>query len=79
VRSLAAGCVAALLAAWTGSAWAQAATGDRPSEQDIFGGSAPKPVTPEPSSPPGDPEKPVAPAGPNQPPSTTPPAAAAAD
>ena len=33
------GVVAALLAAWTGTSWAQAGAGDRPSEQDIFGGT----------------------------------------
>ena len=57
------------------------------SEQDIFGGSAPKPATPEkptPEKPPGgepatpsSPDTPTAPAGANQPPSSTPPAAAA--
>jgi hypothetical protein len=75
--------VAALLAAWTGPAWAQAG-GDRPSEQDIFGGAAPKPAeapaTPadaEKPAPPAAVEAPVAPGGANQPPATTPPAAAA--
>jgi hypothetical protein len=75
--------IAVLLAAWTGSAWAQ----DRPSEQDIFGGTAPAPAapaTPEKPDKPGTPEKsapapetPIAPAGPNQPPSAAPPAAVA--
>jgi hypothetical protein len=76
VTRVRAGGFAVLLAAWTGSAWAQ----DRPSEQDIFGGTAPKPATP------AAPEKPTAaapegtppPAGANQPAATTPPAAAAA-
>jgi hypothetical protein len=71
------GVVAVLLAAWTGTAWAQ----DRPSEQDIFGGTAPGPAAPatpekKPATPPA-PETPVAPAGANQPPSSAPPAAAA--
>ena len=69
--------VAVWLAAWTGAAWAQ----DRPSENDIFGGTAPKPATPEqPATPakaatPPAPETPVSPAGANQAPSTAPPAA----
>ena len=66
-----AGVVAVILAAWTGPTWAQ----DRPSEQDIFGGTAPTPAVPDKPLPP--PETPVAPAGPNQPPSSAPPAAAA--
>jgi len=71
VTTARAGAVAVLLAAWTGTAWGQ----DRPSEQDIFGGTAPTPAVPEKPLPP--PETPVAPAGPNQPPSSAPPAAAA--
>jgi hypothetical protein len=70
---------AALLVAWTGTAWAQAQTGGsaRPSEQDIFGGTAPAPaVTSEPVAPATPDAK--APAGPNQPTTDTPPAAAAA-
>ena len=59
--------VAALLAASAGTAWAQ----DRPSEQDIFGGTAPKPAAP---AQPTAPAQPGAPAQP--PPSTTPPAPA---
>src|SRR6185503_10027140 len=76
VRRLLAGGFAALLAAWTGSAWAQ----DRPSEQDIFGGTAPKPATPgAPDKPtPAAPEATSPPAGANQPAGMTPPAAAAA-
>src|SRR5262252_5436467 len=81
-RAAQTGVVAALLAAWTGAAWAQAQPqpqtgaggGDRPSEQDIFGGTAPTPAVPAP----GAPETPAAPAGANQTPGTTPPAAAAA-
>jgi hypothetical protein len=79
VSFLRTGGVAALLAAWTGTAWAQA--GDRPSEQDIFGGAAPKPAAP------ATPETPAAPAEPpasetpspgtSRPPATLPPAAAA--
>ncbi|HMF40972.1 MAG TPA: hypothetical protein VKQ32_09760 [Polyangia bacterium] len=80
-----AGGVAVLLAAWTGTSWAQ---GGRPSDADIFGGSAPAPAVPPPTAPakppapekpaaPPAPETPVAPAGANQPPSSTPPAAAA--
>jgi len=72
------GGVAALLAAWTATAWAQG-TGDRPSEQEIFGGTAPAPAAPaEKSGAPAASEKPVGPAGANQPAATTPPAAAAA-
>ena len=66
IRRLAGGGFAALLAAWTGVAWAQ----DRPSEQDIFGGAAPTPATPDNSATPPSPDA-------NQPPSSTPPAAAA--
>jgi len=68
-----AGVVAVWLAAWTGAAWAQ----DRPSEQDIFGGTAPTPTPPAPAPAPPAPEAPVAPGGANQPPSSAPPAAAA--
>jgi hypothetical protein len=92
VRRLTSAGVVALLAAWTGTAWAQAGAGDRPTDQDIFGGTAPKPP------PPAAPDKPAAPAqsnaasspqapsdaqagppGPNQPGPGTPPAAAAED
>jgi hypothetical protein len=45
MRAWAAGFAAALLAAGTGTAWAQAG-GDRPSEQDIFGGAAPATTAP---------------------------------
>jgi hypothetical protein len=74
------GVVAALLAAYSGAAWAQAG-GDRPSEQDIFGGSAPAPSGPAaPAT--GTPAAPAAPDAPPPPgtqaPATTPPAAAAA-
>ena len=71
------GGLAALLATWTATAWAQSG-GARPSEQDIFGGTAPAPATPEKSAAPAATEKPVAPAGANQPAASTPPAAAAA-
>jgi hypothetical protein len=72
-----AGVVAALLAAWTGTGWAQG----RPSDQDIFGGTAPPPAAPAPSAPaaptaPGSPAAPATP-GPNTPSSPAPPAAAA--
>jgi hypothetical protein len=84
-RSLTGG-LAALLVAWTGTAWAQAggaaggsgSSSDRPSEQDIFGGSAPAPATPAAPETPSSPDTPVAPGGPNQPTTSTPPAAAAA-
>jgi len=78
------GVVAALLAAWTGTSgtsWAQA--GDRPSEQDIFGGTAPKPATPPAAAAPAAPAAPPAPGapaeppGPNTPSSPAPPAAGA--
>ena len=79
------GVVAALLAAWTGTAWAQAGGGDRPSEQDIFGGTAPKPATPDkptpekPAAPPASGRPAAAPAEPgaNAPSPYAPPAAAA--
>jgi hypothetical protein len=72
--------VAALLAAGTGTAWAQAGGSDRPSEQDIFGGSAPAPEAPVPGAP-AAPGAPPAPGTPPQAPGAgteTPPAAAAA-
>ena len=65
VRRLWSAGLAALLAASTGTAWAQAGAGDRPSEQDIFGGTAPKPAAPPAA------EKPAAPA-PDKPPSAEP-------
>src|SRR5262245_23857744 len=69
-----AGSFAALLVAWAGTAWGQA--GGRPSEQDIFGGSAP--AAPATAGAAGAPQTPAGPAGPNQPTAATPPAAAAA-
>ena len=78
VTSMRAGVVAALLAAWTGTAWAQAGGGDRPSEQDIFGGSAPAPAAPATPGAPAAPAPPPAPPPGTQQPGLTPPAAAAA-
>jgi hypothetical protein len=61
-----------LLAASTGTAWAQAGAGDRPSEQDIFGGTAPKPPAPpaaeKPAAPAPDKPPPAEPGAPGQPP-----------
>ena len=76
--------VAALLVAWTGAAWAQAAP--RPSEQDIFGGAQPAPAQPAPAQPAPAPPAPATPPrrarvatpGANTPASEPPPAAAAA-
>jgi hypothetical protein len=68
-----AGAIAALLVAWTGTAWAQAAganASDRPSEQDIFGGSAPAPDGGAPPT-----AAPASPPGANQPTADPPPAA----
>jgi len=62
-----AGGFAALLLAWTGTAWAQAG---RPSDADIFGGAQPAPAQPAPAQP-----APAQP-GPAQPPPVAPPATA---
>jgi hypothetical protein len=71
---------ALLVLGWAGTAWAQA-SGDRPSEQDMFGGGATAPApAPDGGAPaPAKPEAPTNPEAPTgaPPAATTPPAAAA--